>query len=466
MKAFLDDAFLLTNDTANKLYHDYAKSMPIIDYHCHLDPQEIYENKSYRNLTEVWLYGDHYKWRAMRTAGVEEQYVTGDASDYDRFLAYARTMPQLIGNPLYHWSHLELRRFFDVEEIINEKNAPVIWDKVNAKLTSEGFTARDFIRKSDVRVIGTTDDPVDSLEYHMKIKQDPSIDVAVLPSFRPDKALEINQETFLSWIKKLEQASDMEITDYQHLLAALEDRIAFFHEVGCRCSDHGLCYVPYAEATEQEVAAIFRKALRGDKVSQQEEDQYKTALLIFLGKQYAARGWAMQYHMNVTRNNSTRMFKKLGPDTGFDSINDRSAALPLRNLLNAMDVEDQLPRTILYSLNPKDYPLLVSIGGSFQGGGIPGKIQFGSAWWFNDTKEGMIHQMTMLADMGMLGRFIGMLTDSRSFLSYSRHEYFRRIMCNMLGVWAEEGEIPLDMDLLGSTVQNISYYNAKEYFKF
>lgn len=465
MKPFMDDDFLLMNDTASKLYHEFAKPMPIIDYHCHLSPQEIYENKTYHNITEVWLYGDHYKWRAMRAGGVEEAYVTGNASDYDRFLAYARTMPQLIGNPLYHWSHLELRRFFGVEEILNEQNAPVIWEKVNAQLNSDGFAARDFIRKSNVQVIGTTDDPVDSLEYHLKIKEDSSFDVAVLPSFRPDKALEINRETFLPWLKKLEEASGMSICDYSDLLSALASRIEFFHQVGCRISDHALDVVPFAEASESEVAGIFAKALRGETVSLVEEQQYKTALLVFLGKQYAARNWAMQYHMNASRNNNLRMFKQLGPDTGYDSINDSPIAYALRNLLSAMAEDDALPKTILYSLNPNDYPLLATIGGSFQGG-APGKIQFGSAWWFNDTKEGMIHQMKMLADIGLLGRFIGMLTDSRSFLSYPRHEYFRRILCNLIGQWAENGELPHDMALLGSTVQNISYYNAKEYFQF
>ena len=466
MKAFMDDNFLLSNETAAKLYHEYAKSMPIIDYHCHLSPQEIYENKQWNNLTEVWLYGDHYKWRAMRANGVEERFVTGDADDYSRFLAYARTMPMLIGNPLYHWSHLELRRFFGVEEIINEKNAPVIWEKVNAKLNSEGFRARDFITRSNVEVIGTTDDPADSLEYHRKIKEDPGFGVRVLPSFRPDKALEINRDTFLPWLKKLEAASGIPVRDFDGLLAALKSRVDFFQSVGCRVSDHALDYVPYAEADESEAAAICAKALQGEKVTLEEEQKYKTVLLVFLGKLYTERDWAMQYHINASRNNNRRMFEKLGPDTGFDSINDSPVAHPLRSLLSAMAEKDALPKTILYSLNPQDYPLLVTIGGSFQGGGVAGKIQFGSAWWFNDTKEGMIYQMRILADMGLFGRFVGMLTDSRSFLSYPRHEYFRRILCNLIGEWAENGELPGDMELLGSTVQNISYYNAKNYFGF
>jgi glucuronate isomerase len=468
MKAFLDDNFLLTNETAVKLYHEYAKDMPIIDYHCHLSPQEIYENKTYRNLTEIWLYGDHYKWRAMRANGVEERFVTGGegVDDYSRFLAYARTMPMLIGNPLYHWSHLELRRFFGVEEIINERNAPAIWEKVNAKLNGDGFAARDFIVKSNVQVIGTTDDPTDSLEYHRKLREDRGFDVRVLPSFRPDKALELNRETFRPWLGKLEEAAGIPIRDYGDLKAALENRVDFFHQVGCRISDHALDYVPFAECTEAEAAAIFARARQGETVSLEEERKYKTDLLVFLARLYADRGWAMQLHMNALRNNNRRMFRALGPDTGFDSINDAPVAVELCGLLNAMAEQDALPKTILYSLNPRDYPQLVAIGGSFQGGGIPGKIQFGSAWWFNDTKEGMLYQMRMLADIGLFGRFIGMLTDSRSFLSYPRHEYFRRILCNLIGEWAENGELPGDMDLLGSTVRNISYYNAKEYFGF
>jgi glucuronate isomerase len=466
LKSFMDNNFLLSNETAIKLYHDHAKHMPIIDYHCHLSPQEIYENKSYANITEVWLYGDHYKWRAMRANGIEEQYITGNASDYDRFLAYARTVPQLIGNPLYHWSHLELRRFFGVEEILNESNAPVIWEKVNAKLNSDGFRARELIIKSNVKVIGTTDDPVDSLEYHIKIKEDASFNVAVLPSFRPDKALEINRESFLPWLKKLEQAVGSTVADYDQLLAALESRVRFFHFVGCRISDHALDYVPFAEASQSEVSAIFAKALKGNSVTLQEEQQYKTAILVFLGKQYAERDWAMQYHMNASRNNNARMFKQIGPDTGYDSINDSSVANSLRNLLSAIAEEGVPPKTILYSLNPQDYPLLATIGGCFQDGGIAGQIQLGSAWWFNDTKEGMIHQMKVLADIGLLGRFVGMLTDSRSFLSYPRHEYFRRILCNLIGEWVENGELPNDMELLGSTVKNISYTNAEQYFNF
>jgi len=465
MTTFMGEDFLLSNKTAQTLYHKYAKSMPIIDYHCHLSPREIYENKTYKNITEVWLYGDHYKWRAMRANGVDESLVTGNADDYDKFLAYARTVPMTIGNPLYHWSHLELRRFFGVDEIINEKNAPVIWEKVNAQLNSAGFGARDLILKSNVKMIGTTDDPTDSLEYHIKLREEKDFPVAVLPSFRPDKAIELKRKGFAEWLSKLAEVSGIAINDYEGLLSALKSRVDFFQSVGCRLSDHGIDVLPYAESSREEAAAIFAKALSGESISLLEENQYKTYTFIFLGKLYAERGWVMQYHMNASRNNNSRMFDALGADVGFDSINDQAIAQPLSRLLDSLDKDDSLPKTILYSLNPNQNVIVGSMIGNFQGGGIPGKMQFGSAWWFNDTKEGMIAQMKTLADMGLLGRFVGMLTDSRSFLSYTRHEYFRRILCNLIGEWVENGEFPNDEELLGGIVQGISYNNAKEYFE-
>ncbi|MDQ8735851.1 glucuronate isomerase [Paenibacillus sp. LHD-38] len=468
MKPFMDDNFLLSNETAVRLYHDFAKDMPIIDYHCHLSPQQILENTSFENLTAAWLYGDHYKWRALRANGVEERYVTGGegVTDYDRFEAWAKTVPQTIGNPLYQWSHLELRRYFGVNELINEKNAPAIWEKVNAKLATGQFKARDLIKMSNVEVICTTDDPVDTLEYHIAIKELEDFNVQVLPSFRPDKALEINRATFLDWVGKLGEAASARIDSYDALLDALAARVKFFDEVGCKVSDHALDYVAYAETTKAAAAAVFAKALNGETVSLEEEKQYKTFTLLFLGRLYAERGWAMQFHINAARNNSSRMLGKLGPDTGFDSINDSAVAYPLAKLLDALDADDALPKTIVYSLNAKDNDVLGSIIGSFQGGGVPGKIQLGSAWWFNDTKNGMLDQMNALANLGLLSRFVGMLTDSRSFLSYTRHEYFRRILCNLLGEWVENGEAPHDMELLGDLVQNISYRNAKAYFGF
>ncbi len=466
MKKFLDEHFLLSNPTAETLYHDYAKEMPIIDYHCHLSPKEIYENITYKNITEVWLYGDHYKWRVMRANGVEEKYITGDASDYDKFIAWAKTLSTAIGNPLYHWSHLELQRYFGITEYVTEDNADNIWEKVNKQLTSKGFAVQDLITKSNVKVICTTDDPTDSLEYHIKIKEDPNFNVIVLPSFRPDKAIEINRATFIPWVGKLSEVSKQSIFQLETFLQALESRVRFFHSIGGRVSDHALDYVPYAESTKEEVADIFSRGLQGETVSVEDEKKYKAYVLIFLGKLYAELGWTMQYHINAARNNSQRMFEKLGPDTGFDSMNDSTVAYPLAKLLNALDAEDNLPKTILYSLNPNDNQILASLMGSFQGGGIPGKIQFGSAWWYNDTKEGMLDQLITLADIGLLSRFVGMLTDSRSFLSYTRHEYFRRILCNLIGEWVENGEFPNDQKLLKKIVQDISYTNAKDYFGF
>lgn len=467
-KKFLDENFLLSNETAIRLYHDHAKKMPIIDYHCHLSPQEIYENKRFKNITDAWLYGDHYKWRAMRSNGIDEKYVTGGegVTDYDRFSAWAATVPQTIGNPLYHWSHLELQRFFGVYDLLNEQTAPAIWENVNAQLSGEGFAARDLITKSNVKVVCTTDDPTDTLEYHVKIKELKDFDVQVLPSFRPDKGLEINRAGFTGWVEKLGEVAGSKIANYDDLLAALESRIRFFHSVGGRVSDHALDYVAYAETTREEAAAIFAKALKGETVSIEEEQKYKTYTLVFMGKLYAELGWAMQFHINARRNNNTFMFNKLGPDTGYDSINDSSIAGPLVGILDSLVKEDKLPKTILYSLNPKDHYVLGTIIGSFQGDGIPGKIQLGSAWWFLDTKEGMIEQMKALSNLGLLSRFVGMLTDSRSFLSYTRHEYFRRILCNLIGEWVENGEAPDDMELLGGIVENICYNNAKEYFGF
>lgn len=467
-KPFMDDHFLLGNETAVRLYEQFAAKLPIIDYHCHLDPKAIWENESFANLTEVWLYGDHYKWRAMRANGIEEQYVTGgeDVSDYDRFLAYARTVPMTLGNPLYHWSHLELRRLFGIDELINEKNAPSIWAKANARLGEESFTPRGLIRSSNVRVVCTTDDPVDTLEYHVKLAAEPELGFQVRPSFRPDKALEINRATFLPWLKRLEEACGYAVTDYAHLLRALADRVQWFHDAGCLLSDHALDKVMHADATPEQAAAIYAKALRGEAVSLEEEAQYKTATLLRLGRLYAERGWTMQLHIKAHRNNNTAMHNRLGPDTGFDSINDGPLAEPLVRLLDGMEREGGLPRTILYSLNAVDNEVLGTIIGSFQGGGIPGKIQLGSAWWFNDTIDGMLAQMKSLANMGLLARFVGMLTDSRSFLSYPRHEYFRRILCNLLGEWVEAGQAPDDDELLGEIVEGICYRNAEAYFRF
>lgn len=464
MKKFMDENFLLDNDTAVNLYHKYAKDMPIIDYHCHLNPKEIFENKKFKNITEVWLYGDHYKWRAMRSNGIDEKCITGDGTDYEKFIAWAKTLPMAIGNPLYHWTHLELQRFFGIYEVLNEKTAPEIWEKTNELLNGEGFGARDLIKKSNVEIICTTDDPVDSLEYHLKLKECKDFDVKVLPAFRPDKGININKQTFIPWIEKLGQVYGKAINSYDEFIEALKSRIDFFHSVGCRVSDHALDSVVYAEGSKEEIGKIFLKALKGETLTVEEVSKYKTAVLKFLGENYAKLGWTMQYHIAAMRDNNTKMFNKLGPDTGFDSINDEGIAYPLSRILDSLETEGLLPKTILYTLNPKDNFVLGTMLGNFQGTTAQGKIQFGSAWWFNDHKDGMIEQMKSLANLGLLSRFVGMLTDSRSFLSYTRHEYFRRILCNLIGEWVENGEYPNDIEFLGGIVKNISYNNAKEYF--
>ncbi|MCM3772545.1 glucuronate isomerase [Priestia aryabhattai] len=466
MKKFMDDDFLLTNETSAHLYNTYAKDMPIIDYHCHLNPQEIYENKQFKTLTNVWLDGDHYKWRLMRANGIEEEKITGSASDYEKFLAWAKTVPMTIGNPLYHWAHLELKRFFDIDEILNEQTAPFIWEKANEKLRSGKFGARDLITRSNVKVICTTDDPTDSLDYHMKLRDVQDFETQVLPSFRPDKGLEINQEGFKSWIAKLQDCSHHSIHTYDDLLKALKSRARFFHSMGGRLSDHALNKMVYTKTSKEEVSEIFLKALKGEGVSAEEESKYKSYTLTFLGKLYNELGWTMQFHLHALRNNNTKMFRQLGPDTGYDSMYDGQVAEPLVQLLDQMDVQNSLPKTILYSLNPKDNYVLASIIGSFQGDGIPGKLQLGTAWWFNDQREGMLEQMKALSNIGLFSRFIGMLTDSRSFLSYTRHEYFRRLVCSLIGTWVEEGEVPNDQQLLERIVKGICYENAKDYFSF
>lgn len=463
MKPFMDENFLLTNKTAEILYHEYAKDMPIFDYHCHLSPKEIAENKRYRNIAEIWLGGDHYKWRALRSNGVEERYITGDASDKEKFMKWAETMPQCIGNPLYHWTHLELKRFFGIDTLLSAETADEIWEKCNAMLQTDEFTAQGLIKRSNVKAVCTTDDPVDSLEYHIAIAKKP-FGVKVLPAFRPDKSFNIDKEGFLDWVAKLEKVVGKNIKTVADMKGALRQRIEFFHEVGCRVSDHALDPIVFEAGTEEQANAALAKALNGEKLTDSEVKIYKTNILVFLGQQYARLGWVMQLHMGTIRNNSTRMMRSIGPDTGFDAIADYTYGEALAKFLDTLDTTDQLPKTILYCLNPRDNDMLGTIMGCFQGGGIPGKVQFGSGWWFNDQKDGMIRQMVALANLGLLSRFVGMLTDSRSFLSYTRHEYFRRILCNLIGEWVENGEVPNDIKLLGSIVQNICFNNAEQYF--
>lgn len=466
MKKFMCENFLLKMKTSEKLYHDYAKKMPICDYHCHISPKDIAENKKFKNITEIWLYGDHYKWRAMRSNGVNEEEITGSADDKTKFNQWVKTIEQCIGNPLYHWTHLELQRYFGIDEVLNSKSANYIWNKCNERLTEGSFSAREIIKKSNVKVICTTDDPIDTLKYHNMIANDDSFDVKVLPTFRPDKAVNIDKNTYKDWIKKLENVTGKDIKNYDDLKNALIDRINYFEKAGCKISDHSLELLVYCETNHDEVSQIFDNYLKGISLSKTDIYKYKSDLINFFGKIYAEKNWAMQLHIGALRNNNTRMFKKLGPDTGFDSINDCTFAESLSKLLNEMDKENKLPKCILYCLNPRDNEVIATMIGNFQSEGIKGKIQFGSGWWFNDQKDGIEKQLKALANLGLLSNFVGMLTDSRSLLSYTRHEYFRRILCNLIGQWVEDGEFPNDYEFLGKIIENICYYNAVEYFNF
>ena len=463
MKEFMDKDFLLSTDTARKLYKA-ARDMPIFDYHCHLSPREIYENIQFRNIGHLMLGGDHYKWRAMRANGAPEALCCAAGDDWEKFLAFAGTLKYAIGNPLYHWTHLELRRVFGITDVLTEKSAKVIWDKANAMLQTDDFRCRRLIEKFNVKVICTTDDPCDDLHYHKLLAQDRSFKVRVLPAFRPDKAVRIEDPGFVQYVTQLGRLTGKGALNLQDMLASLEARVAYFHETGARVSDHGLDTVPYAEPDYALAQEAYRKALSGEALSPLERDAYKTCVLRSLGRMYAARGWVMQYHIGALRNNNTRMLQRLGADVGCDSSADAPVAANLARLLDVLERENALPKTILYCLNPRENYTLATMTGNFQTGGVPGKIQFGAGWWFADQKPGMIDQMTALATQGLLGRFVGMLTDSRSFISYTRHEYFRRILCDMIGRWVEEGEYPADMDTLKQLVRGICYENAVEYF--
>lgn len=448
--SFIDENFLLKNETAKKLFNDYAKNEPIFDFHCHLSPREIYENKNFESITQAWLGGDHYKWRAMRSLGVDEKYITGkDTTDFEKFKMWARTIQYAVGNPLYHWTHLELQRFFGIYEPLTEDNAKEIFDKINELLKQDDFKVRELIKKSNVKIVNTTDDPADSLEYHKLIKADSSIELKVLPAFRPDKALNIDAKTFAEYITVLGNSENTKISTFEELKNVLLKRMDLFAEMGCCASDHAFTYVPCNTASNDEIEKIFTKALNGEKPSKDEIDKYKTALMQFLGEQYTKRGWAMELHMNIKRDNNTKMFEKMGPDTGFDCIGDWSSAEGLTNLLDLLEYNGNLPKTILFAGNPADNQVLGTILGCFQSSDAASKIQFGTAWWFNDNKDGMEAQIKALGNLGVLGKFIGMLTDSRSFLSYPRHEYFRRILCNIIGQWIEDGEYASDIEFAG-----------------
>lgn len=467
VKPFLDKNFLLETEVAKKLYHDHASSMPIIDYHCHLPPEDIAADRKFKNLTDIWLNGDHYKWRAMRTNGVPEKYCTGNAGDYEKFEKWAETVPYTMRNPLYHWTHLELKNYFGIDKILNKESAREIYDTCSVLLRTDDFSVRNIIRKMNVEVICTTDDPIDSLEHHRKIKED-GFEVKVLPTFRADKILNIeNSSNFLSYLKKLQESAGITINNLQSLLDALKRRHDFFHEHGCRLSDHGLETMYAEDYSDEEIRDIFRKALDKKDLNSQEILKYKSAMLVHLALMDNERGWTQQFHLGALRNNNTRMMRDLGPDTGFDSIGEFDVATSLAKFLGRLDNSNQLAKTILYNLNPAHNEIFATMVGNFNDGTTPGKIQYGSAWWFLDQKDGMEKQLNALSNMGLLSRFVGMLTDSRSFLSYPRHEYFRRILCNLLGNDVENGELPAsEMKWIGQMVEDICYNNAKSYFKF
>lgn len=466
MKTFMDKDFLLSTDTAKELYHDIAAKMPILDYHCHISPQEIAENRKFDNITQVWLGGDHYKWRQMRSNGVEEKYITGDASDREKFQKWAETLEMAIGNPLYHWSHLELQRYFGYTGVLNSETAEEVWNLCNAKLQEDSMRVQNLILQSGVTLICTTDDPADDLKWHKILAEDENFPVQVLPAWRPDKAMNMEKPDYVEYLEKLGKAAGMEIKTFADLKEALKKRMAFFDSMGCKASDHGLNYVAYAPASEEEMEAVFAKRMNGEAVSAEEEKKFKTAFMLFVAGEYSRLGWVMQLHYGCKRDNNTSMYNKLGPDTGYDCINNYAPAAELADFLNAVNEAGSLPKTILYSLNPNDDEVIGTIIGCFQNADTVGKIQQGSAWWFNDNKTGMMKQMTSLANLGLLGNFLGMLTDSRSFLSYPRHEYFRRILCELIGGWVENGEYPKDMKTLEKIIKGISYNNAVRYFGF
>ena len=462
---FIHDNFLLENKYAEELYHNYSKNQPIIDYHNHLPPQQIADDTVFGNITKVWINGDHYKWRAMRTLGVNEKFITGDASDKDKFLNWAKTVPHTMRNPLYHWTHLELARYFDIYDLLNEKSAEKIYMETEEKLSSKEYSTQNLLKKVNAELVCTTEDPIDTLEHHQKLAKG-DFSVKVSTAFRPDKAILIGNSGYNDYIDSLAKAADMEINTYAELCAALRKRIQFFHDNGCRLCDHGLDQIYFESFTESEVASIFSKKREGKALNNEEELKFQSAVLLFLAETYHEFGWVQQFHLGALRNNNARMHRILGPDTGWDSIGDYPQAQRLSAFLNALDSKDKLAKTILYNLNPADNEVMATMIGNFNDGSVRGKVQFGSGWWFLDQKDGMTKQMNALSNMGLISCFIGMLTDSRSFLSFPRHEYFRRVLCNLLGDEIKRGELPNDIEWIGKMVADISYHNAKQYFNF
>lgn len=464
MKPFLDENFLLKTKTAQQLYHEHAAKMPIIDYHCHLSPKDIQEDRVFKTITEVWLYGDHYKWRAMRTNGVDESYCTGDQSDLEKFKKWAETVPYTMRNPLYHWTHLELQRYFGVKELLNPESAERIYEHCNKLLATKEFSVRNLLRRMNVKLICTTDDPIDDLGYHKKM-MDEGADIKMIPAFRPDHAMNVTSTTaFLEYVKKLEAASGMVIGSIHDYYAAIRNRHDFFASMGCRVSDHGIEEIYAEDYNENEIANIFSKLLGKSELDLLEQRKFKSAMLVYFAELDHEKGWVQQYHLGALRNNNGRMLKQLGPDTGWDSIGMFDHGKPLAKFLGGLETRNKLTKTILYNLNPIDNELMATMIGNYNDGSFPGKIQFGSAWWFLDQKDGMTKQLNALSNMGLLSRFIGMLTDSRSFLSFPRHEYFRRLLCDLIGTEVEEGELPAEMEWLGKMVENICYNNNVHYF--
>lgn len=465
MKKFLDENFLLSNKTAQQLYHGYAKDMPIIDYHCHLSPQQIADDHQFQTLSQAWLYGDHYKWRAMRTNGVDESYCTGDKTDLEKFEQWAATVPYTLRNPLYHWTHLELQRYFGVTDILNADSASKIYDTCTALISTKEYSVKNLLRKMNVALVCTTDDPVDSLEHHIRLKND-GFEIPILPAFRPDQAMNVSSAlNFNNYVKKLEEVSGITVSSFDDFLYALQSRHDFFASIGCKVSDHGLEEIYADDFTGSEIDTIFTKIHSGKQLNETEQRKFRSAMLIHFAEWDWEKGWVQQFHLGALRNNNSRMLQQLGPDTGWDSIGDFSQARALAAFLNKLDSDNKLAKTIIYNLNPADNELMATMIGNYNDGSVAGKVQFGSAWWFLDQKDGMIKQMNALSNMGLLSRFVGMLTDSRSFLSFPRHEYFRRILCNLIGDEMEKGLLPNDEKWMGGIVADISYHNAKAYFK-
>ncbi len=466
MKPFLNENFLLETKTAELLYHEHAQKMPIIDFHCHLNPKLISENINFENLTQAWLYGDHYKWRAMRGNGIDERFCTGNASDYEKFEKWAATVPYTLRNPLYHWTHLELNRYFGIKDILNSSTAKEIYDQSSALLSSDEYRVRGLLEKMNVKIICTTDDPIDPLEFHLRIKGE-GIDIKILPTWRPDNIMKVeNPSQFNEYVDKLCETAGLNINTYSRLIEALKKRHDYFNMHGCRVSDHGLDNF-YAEPyTDLEIKSVFNKIRAGNDLTQEERIKFQSAVLYELAKMDFERGWVQQYHVGALRNNNRRIMSKIGSDTGFDSIGDQRIAYPMSRFMDKLEYEEKLAKTIIYNLNPADNEIMATMAGNFQDGKTPGKMQWGSAWWFLDQKDGIKNHLNILSNLGLLSRFVGMVTDSRSFLSYPRHEYFRRILCNLIGNDVENGELPNDMGMLGKLIEDISYNNAKSYFKF